>query len=58
MTSEPASEFEGTANDSSILKRPIGKKKAKMTPKEVARDNLWKSKLTNTHTELVVNQKH
>jgi hypothetical protein len=57
MTSEPASEFKGTADDSSILKCPIGKKKAKMAQREVARNDLWKSKLANAHTELAVQSK-
>jgi hypothetical protein len=57
MASKPVSEFEGTGDDPSTIKQPIGKKKAKMAQQAVARDDLWKNKLADAHTKLAVQSK-
>ncbi|PLW49283.1 hypothetical protein PCASD_02676 [Puccinia coronata f. sp. avenae] len=57
MVSDPVSKFEGIGDDPSTIKRPIGKKKAKMAQQSVARDDLWKNKLADAHTKLAVQSK-
>jgi hypothetical protein len=57
MASKPAAKFEGTGDDPSVIEHPIGKKKFKMAQQAVARDDLWKNKLADAHTELAVQSK-